>query len=365
MTTTPIDPPDLADRPDAPDLVDLAGLFDDETIPLLRRLGERPRGAGAGGRPDPVDEETRAQVWAALTGLGALAGARTPAAPATLAAHLAVADLLGRALHQSPYLDTIAAADLLAGRGGPVEAIAEEGRTVALALRERGTDRPGDPPPFRVDGATITATRDFVAFAADVDHLLVVGAGRAALVAVDQPGVRVRRRDDVARGDLYLVELAGAAIDGDVLDVADAFPAVLARARLRHAAYLVGSARAAVRLACDRLRGRNAFGEPLARSTALAHRLAALAADAEAARALVDTAVTSGVDARLGAQAALLAGDVARRAAEEVVHLHGALGMTERCDAQLFYRRAAVDAQWYGTATALRAELAATLAARC
>ncbi len=349
---------------------DLTALFDDETTPLLRRLGQRARGAGADAAPDPVDTEIRQQVWSALTGLGALSGLRAPAEPETFARLLDVADLMGAALYQSPFPDTVAAADLLgvSGKTALLDGITENGRTVALALRTNGTDQPASPAPWQVspDGTTVTAVRKFVGFAADVDDLLVLGTAngrvRAGLVAVDQPGVRVRRQDDVAAGDLYAVTLESAVVTGGVFDVDDDYPDVLARARVRHGAYLIGAAKAAVRLTGAYLRSRNAFGAPLAKSTVLAHRLAGLAAEAEAVRALADAAAERGPDARTGARIALLAGEVVRRSAEESVHLHGAFGMTDRCDAQLFYRRALIDGQWYGTATALRAELAAALA---
>lgn len=304
----------------------LTDLFDDETIPLLRRLGERPRGGGA-----PVDEETRRQVRAALT-----------ESELSTVDVLRAAELMGAALYQDPFLDTVAAAEIF-----PLA----PGRTVALALRDKGTDNPASPAPIVVQDDRVTAVRRFVAFASDVDDLLVVGHGTAALVAVRQPGVRTYRQDDIGRGDLCTVEIQDAV--AQVKDVTADYPGVLARARMRHAAYLVGSAKAAIRLTADHLKQRRAFGRPLAKSTALAYRLAALYAEAEAVRALIGTDPSP----TTAAQAVLLAGAVARQSAEEAVHLHGAYGMTEHSDAQVFYRRAAIDAQWYGTATDLRAEL--------
>ncbi|MYT20964.1 acyl-CoA dehydrogenase, partial [Streptomyces sp. SID7760] len=98
-----------------------------------------------------------------------------------------------------------------------------------------------------------------------------------------------------------------------------------------------------------------------------AHRLAALAAEAATVLAFARSgaaAADRGEDVRVtGAQVLYLAGDLARRAAAESVHLHGAYGMTEACDAQLFLRRAAVDSQWLGTGTELLREAAARGAA--
>jgi alkylation response protein AidB-like acyl-CoA dehydrogenase len=308
----------------------LTELFDEQTIPVLRRLGQRDRGTDT-----HADHETRRQVWAALLDCGAF---DTP---------VAAAELMGAALYQSPFLDTVAAAEMFD---------LPRGTATALALREIGADNPASPPPITVDGDRITATRRFVAFAPDVVAIVVVGHGDAALVPVRQPGVVIRRQDDTGRGDLYAVDFRAAA--GQVVDVRAVFPDVVARARVRHAAYLIGAALAAIELAADYLRERRAFGQPLARSTALAYRLAALYARAHAVKALIDTEPNQ----KVGAQVALLAGEVARRSAQEAVHLHGAYGMTERCDAQVFYRRAAIDAQWWGKPADLRRELAKALA---
>ncbi|MFJ6798043.1 acyl-CoA dehydrogenase family protein [Streptomyces sp. NPDC091268] len=354
-------------------LRELGELFGEELAPVLRRLGERPRGAGADARPDEEDAATRAAVWATLAELGAFAPQPQPDL-------VAAAELMGAALYQSPYPDTVTAADLLAALGDarldPVrEAIARGACPVALAVREDGLGTPARPGPLTVHGEpgahTVDGRRDFVAFAADCAHLLVLAtvAGQTvlALVPVDQPGVRLRRRDDIGRGDLYEVLLEGAAVAGDVHPVGAVFPGVLARARIRQAGALAGASRGAVELAAERLKSRRAFGKPLAQHQAPAYRLAALAAEtatvAAFARAGAEAAERGEDVRRTGAQALYLAGELARRAAAESVHLHGAYGMTEACDAQLFHRRAAVDAQWLGTGTELLREAAELLAA--
>lgn len=355
-------------------LREMAELFGEELAPVLRRLGERPRGAGA---EAPVDEEsagTRAAVWATLAELGALR-------PQPQKDLVEAAELMGAALYQSPYPDTVTAAELLAATGdartAPVLAdIARGAAPVALAVRADGRTPPSRPGPLTLHGEpgahAVSGLREFVAFAADCGHLAVVGATGGgelvmALVAVDQPGVRLRRRDDIGRGDLYGVRLDRAVVSGAVHDVGAVFPAALAAARIRRAAALAGAARGSLELAAERLKSRRAFGKPLAQHQALAYRLAALAAESATVLAFVRAgaeAADRGEDVRrTGAQALYLAGELARRAAAESVHLHGAYGMTEACDAQLFHRRAAVDAQWLGTGTELLREAAELLAA--
>ncbi|MGW1013604.1 acyl-CoA dehydrogenase family protein [Streptomyces termitum] len=350
---------------------ELRELFGPELAPVLRRLGERPRGAadGPSARLGEEDAGTREAVWATLAELGALG-------PHTEAERTALAELMGAALYQSPYADTVTAAALLAATGDPahgplLDAAARGAAPLALAVREDGLSGPARPGALTVrreaGGYAVDGRRPFTAFAADCGHLVVVGTGAGgetvlALVAREQPGVRLTRRDDIGRGDLYAVELDRAAVSGAVHPVDALWPGVLAAARVRHAAALAGAARAAVDLAAERLRSRHAFGGPLARQQAPAHRLAALAAEAATVAAFARAqaaAADRGRDVRRGgAQALYLAGELARRAAAESVHLHGAHGMTEAGDAQLFLRRAAVDSQWLGTGTELLREAA-------
>jgi alkylation response protein AidB-like acyl-CoA dehydrogenase len=349
------------------------GLFDQELAPVLRRLGQRATGAGDASHLAPSEEATREAVWAALVDAGLLQAARPPAAQAEL---IEVAELFGAALYQSPLPDTVTAMDLLASTGEPaftvaIEELASGHQAAALAIRGSGGDEPSALVPVTVDqpAKTVSGTRAFVPFAKDVAYLLVIGTagGRAlaALVPAHQPGVAVRRHDDVGRGDLYAVRLERAVVAGRPAEIGGCYPDVLARARIRHAAYLAGSARGALELAVSRLGTRTAFGQPLARFQALAFRVAALRAELAAALAFIRVCAAradAGDDVRAAAaQALLVAANAARATAEESVHLHGSLGLTEGCDAQLFYRRAAVDGAWLGTLTALRQEAASLL----
>ncbi|MCP2166902.1 acyl-CoA dehydrogenase family protein [Goodfellowiella coeruleoviolacea] len=336
----------------------VAELFHPDLNPTLRRLGERPRGAGRAG-PSEEDRQVRESVWATLAELDGLRGPGL----------LDTAELMGPGLYQSPFLDTVFAAELLAadGRfGAELDRIAAGELTLAVAMREHGTDEPDQPAALTVARDRVTGVRRFVAFAAEVDHLLVVGGQEPvlALVPVRQRGVRTRRQDDLGRGDLYEVVLTGAR--ARLLTSGGHYATALANARLRLAAHLAGIARGAVELSAAHLKDRRAFGAPLARQQVLAHRLAALAARTTAVLTFARTAARAagtGADVRLpAAQALFLAADLAREAAAEAVHLHGARGLTEECDASVFHRRAAVTALTLGTPAGLR-RLAATLLA--
>jgi alkylation response protein AidB-like acyl-CoA dehydrogenase len=321
-------------------------LFDDEVIPVLRRLAERPRGRSTPLGSDVV--EVRAAVWRALAGLGAFEGTSGLRALAPLV------ELIGVSLHQSPLLDTLAAAELTTATAEPV----------ALAVRAAGRSDPRHPGPLSVDAGTLTGTRSFVGFAADVDRLLVVADTGCYTVTMDQPGVRVRRQDDVGRSDYYEVSFVDARFT--TVDSSVPWSTVLDRTRLRHALYLTGLCSGALELSLGYARERRVFGQPLARFQAPAFKLAGFAARLEAARTLAYQAC---VDADAGepvglpaAQVLLLAGELAIEVSAEAIQIHGAYGLTERCDAQLFYRRALVDAQLWGTRTQLLRDTAGFLA---
>lgn len=378
------------DHPAGPDgarRADFGDLFDADLVPVIRRLGERRRGD-----PRLADEESasaRLAVWQGLAGLGAIDLA-LPHRGGGLRAIAPVAELMGTALYQSPFFDTITAADLLASTGphradGLVERIVSGEVTVAVAAREHATADPMRPGRIDIARERLSGIRRFVAFAPDVDYLLVVGrvagdreAGIAALVVpAGQPGVTFSRHDDIGRGDFFAVRFTDAAFlavqqaggRSDEAACSDTpWRLALARARLRHACYLAGVCRGAIDLTADYARERQVFGQQLAKFQAPAFRLAALASRLEAVRALAYLAcedADEGEDIALAAcQAVLLASELAADASSEAIQLHGSYGLTDDCDAQLFYRRAAVDSVLYGTAWQLRREAADLLARR-
>lgn len=381
MTSQPVDSaldPALegfAEPGDGVDRAALAELFHDENVPVLRQLGERHRGVA-----DPLDERdhaTRRAVWQGLAGAGALAVAVLDTADGMprLLPVAPVAELVGRALYQSPYFDTLTAADVLAASAcdeghALLAPIASGELTVAVAAYD---DQEDLRLPVRLDvdrdTGRISGERRFVAFAPDVDYLLVVGrpatgSGEtvAALVSADLPGVATRRHDDIGRGDLHAVTL-----DAVPVDLALRLPAgwrpVLARARLRHACYLVGLCLGALELAVGYARRRQVFGQALGKFQGPAFRLAELAARTEAVRTLAHQACAdadAGAEVELAScQAVLLAGELVTDVGAEVVQLHGSYGLTMACDAQRFYRRAVVDGIRFGTGRQLRREAAA------
>ncbi|WP_409060170.1 acyl-CoA dehydrogenase family protein [Streptomyces sp. SYP-A7185] len=352
---------------------DLAELLGGELAPTVRRMGERPIGGG------PVAGEqavARTAVWEALTEAGVF---DTAADGTETHEHLVqLAELMGRSLYRGPYQDTAAAAELINALGtdehtGLLDALADGAAAVALAPRAEGTDDPAVPGPLTLgegpDGPWISGRRRFVPFADAVDWLLVVGAlphGTAlALVRADDPGITLRRQDDISRGDLHAVTLdrvplSGGRLLGDPADATAAWARTLRSVRVRQAAALVGQARGALALGVERAKSRTQFDQPLARHQSVAFTLSALAARAIAVRALVEQAARTD-DELTVLQALALAGELARDAAAQCLHVHGAHGMSEDADIQLYFRRAALDALLWGSPAQLWARAATLL----
>ncbi|MDN3259809.1 acyl-CoA dehydrogenase family protein [Streptomyces sp. CSDS2] len=365
----------------------LSQFLDEEVAQLVRRMAYRsPHSLGG-----EDNREVRAMVHQGLVDLGVprlplpAAAGGTEGGQEDLAV---VAEQLGAVLYQGLLADTLTAAELLARCGdahlGLLRRIGE-GATIALAVR---SDAPGAttttvPAPLTVDRArgTLTATRAFVPFAGEADHLLVLGTdtdGRlhAALADPRARGISRRLHEELGRGELYALDFAGTPVT-DWLDLGED-PAALWRAaldgaRVRHAALLTGVSRGALRLSVERARERRQFGRPIGHQQALALRLAELAARVDAVGLVVRAAaweadrpdtVGAGTVRLSAAQALAMAAQLARRTAGEAMQIHGAYGMTEDSDAQLFYRRAAVESLWLGSPAELLGEAASLLGAR-
>ncbi|WP_432994346.1 acyl-CoA dehydrogenase family protein [Dactylosporangium sp. CA-233914] len=297
--------------------------LDAELAPLVRRMADRPRH----GEPDlEGDRAIRAMVWQGLMSLGL---------PSSQSELVELALLLGSVLYQGPLLDTVTAR--------------ESGVPGSAALALHGS--------FTSAEDRITGSYRFVGFAPEVSSFFVI-ADRPALVLRDHPTVSLRRHEETGRGELYHVRF-------------DATPATFlpeflpANARIRQAAYLVGLSQGALDLAVERAKQRRQFGQPIGRFQALAFRLAELSIRIDAARLLTrDTArdADHGRDVRLTAAHSLsLAAELARTVTTTVMQVHGAAGMADDSDAQLFYRRAAVESLRLGSPTQLRTEVAPLL----
>jgi alkylation response protein AidB-like acyl-CoA dehydrogenase len=286
-----------------------------------------------------------------------------------------VLEELGRAAAPVPFLTSsvIAATVLLAAEpGGPadelVAGLAAGDLTVALVLplpTAPGNEVPAAPVG---DDGRLTGRVTSVAGALEADVLLVPTAGRngASVHAVPVADAAVtpvtsldmtRQLADVtverAAGERVLAAPAGAAAVRRGLETG---AALLASEQVGVAQWCLGTTVAY-------LKERRQFGRVVGGFQALKHRLADLyvATESAAAAARYAAVTVAGDDpdrAVAGAVAQAFCGDVAVRAAEEAIQLHGGIGMTWEHPAHLYLKRAKADQIALGTPGAHRARLA-------
>ena len=107
-------------------------------------------------------------------------------------------------------------------------------------------------------------------------------------------------------------------------------------------AFAIGMARTALELAASHAIIRQTFGKPLSAHQAVAHRLAELHAQTEAARLLVHQAALAHdvgtPDPALAAMAKLLATEVAQAAVDAAVQFHGAVALEQGHPLEHLYR---------------------------
>ncbi|HEX5567554.1 MAG TPA: acyl-CoA dehydrogenase family protein [Streptomyces sp.] len=331
---------------------------------------------------EPYDRE----LWQTLArDLGA-AGLAVPEAAGGAGASVreaaVVLEELGRAAAPTPYLGsavlaTTALLALVEDGGTEADALLAElasgERTATLAVplsTAPGTD--AFPASVRADGAgTLTGAVTSVADAVTADVLLVPAVGRegpglyAALAGAKALTVTPRTSLDLTRplADLTFTGTAARRLAGP-----GRAPAAVERA-LRTGAGLLASEQLGIAEWCltaavGHLTERWQFGRRLGSFQALKHRLADLWLDVVGARAAAryaaGTLAADDPDAPVAvAVAASHCGELAVRAAEECVQLHGGTGMTWEHPAHLYLKRAKADQIALGTPDHHRAALAA------
>lgn len=286
----------------------------------------------------------------------------------------------GRTLTASPLLSTamIAASALqLAGSDAQKQAwlprIASGEIVATLAIDEGAHHAPARTALTATksgSGYVLNGTKTFVLDGEAADLLIVVARtgdapGRTDgltlfLVPGDAPGM--------TRTHLALMDSRGAAqiaFDGvevatdAVLGEADKGWAVLEptldRAYAGLAAEMLGSASAAFDITLDYLKTRTQFGQVIGSFQALQHRAAKWFTDIETTRSCVEAALEAldaGADTRaLASLAKAKACELVHLASNEMVQMHGGIGMTDAHDAGLYMKRARVTEALFGGAS--------------
>jgi len=244
--------------------------------------------------------------------------------------------------------------------------LAEGGRCAALAV-PFDTAPAGPVPAVSAAAGSLSGTVRTVADALGAD-LLLVPAGDA-LYAVDGTGAGLTRTPVVALDqtrrlcDITLDRAAGRPLATGGA-AARAVAAGLTAGAALLASEQLGVAQWCLDTTVAYARTRYQFGRPIGSFQAVKHRLADLWVEISQARAVARYAAvcvaTDDPDAAVAvAVARAHCSEVAVRAAQECVQLHGGIGFTWEHPAHLYLKRARASAVGFGTADAHRARLAA------
>ncbi|MEV4331082.1 acyl-CoA dehydrogenase family protein [Streptomyces sp. NPDC049597] len=311
-------------------------------------------------------------LWKALAVDLGLAGLLVPeergGAGASAREAAVVLEELGRTVAPVPFLTSavVATTVLLDAEGDLLASLAAGERTAALAA-PLSTAPDGALQLVRVDAdGRLTGTVTSVAGALEADVLLVpaaTGEG-VAVYAVNaaEAGVAPVLSLDMTR------QLADVTLDGVAGELVVADGAAAVRRALEAGAALLASEQLGVAQWCltttiGYLKERRQFGRAVGGFQALKHRLADLFTEVEsaaaAARYAAATLAAGYEDAAVAAAVTqAYCSDVAVKAAEEAVQLHGGIGMTWEHPAHLYLKRAKADQIAFGTPGAHRAHLA-------
>lgn len=276
---------------------------------------------------------------------------------------LAAEQLGGSAAPSASWLAAVLAAPLLTEAPDLAARSLEEGEFAVLTVN---SDRPPD------TGSTLSRAGGTVPNVLGADRarrflVPVRDEGRLSLAIVETADVELvhRRLLDRSRSvaDVVVPELSRYA----GIDVADDRLADVAL----HAAVLVaadslGAAERMLTMAVDYSKQRHQFGVPIGSFQAVRHAAATMLVSVESARSLVYYTAASieqgQEEAALHAAAAkaqACAG--AERASDSALTMHGAIGYTWEHDLHLFYKRAKLDLQLFGSPKAWNERLAAAL----
>ena len=159
--------------------------------------------------------------------------------------------------------------------------------------------------------------------------------------------------ETVANVEFNNVEVPESAILSSAGKGFDVLDTILDRARAALAAEMLGAATQSFEITLEYLKTRVQFGQLIGSFQALQHRAAKMFTDLELARSCVEGALAAiDKDANDVAQLASLAkakvGDLVHLVSNEMVQMHGGIGMTDAHDAGLYLKRARAQEATFG-----------------
>ena len=288
-----------------------------------------------------------------------------------------VLEEMGRTLTASPLLSTAAATSalLLAGNDAQKQEwlpkIAEGKAIAALAVDEKSHHAPESmtlEAKKTGSGYTLNGKKVFVQDGGAADVLVV--AARTSGKANEKNGItlflvpgnakglkRTKLKSVDSRGVANLefngVEVPGSAVLGSIDNGFDVLDATLDRARAALAAEMLGAATQEFEVTLDYLKTRVQFGQVIGTFQALQHRAAKMFTDLELTRSCVEAALTA-IDKNANDIPALCSlakakvNELAHLVSNEMVQMHGGIGMTDAHDAGLYMKRARVAEATFG-----------------
>lgn len=330
-------------------------MMDPVTIEISELRDAAQKAFAASGLMAPRDEAWRLMVdmgWL-MTELPEEAGGLALGREASASLHFE----MGRVLGTAPLVPAMAALSCIAASSQ----LADRAEWIDRILGGEYVPMPLLPARLRVtDSGALSGTVPGVLDADMASHVLVLCPDGVALVPLCAVQCTLRERPvwDRSRRVFDLVLDEYPRDSAFYLATGDAALAMQAQAwsgaRLALAADSLGAATAALDLTIAYLTVRRQFDRPLAMFQALKHRCADLKLAIATAEALLwSRAGDAGAKAaEIGALKAL-ACDTFAQVAEEMIQLHGGIGLTEEHHAHLFMKRAMLNLQLAGSADAL------------
>jgi len=314
------------------------------------------------------------ELWDEIAGLG-LAGVIIPeefgGAGLGYVALGAVLEESGRTLVASPLHSSAlagASALLLAGTDAQkaewLPKVASGEIVATIAIDEAAHHAPAKSK-IKFEGGKLSGEKKYVADGHIAELIIVAAADALYLVKANAEGVTRRElvtADSRGAADISFAGAAAEKMNGG----ADIIDAILDRARIGLAAEMVGAASEAFEITSEYLKTRKQFGQVIGGFQALQHRAAKLFTDLELTRSCVLAALDA-LDrnatnvAEYASLAKARASETVHLATNEMVQLHGGIGMTDAHDAGLYLKRARVTEALYGGASFHRDRYASLL----
>ncbi|MEE3212237.1 MAG: acyl-CoA dehydrogenase family protein [Actinomycetota bacterium] len=279
---------------------------------------------------------------------------------------------LGRSLVPSPhFVSSVVSAGVLQAGGSadqqaewlPRIAAGEAILTPACLEPDNGTGPSGVQLAAVSDGddVVLTGVKRHVAFASSANRLIVSAREPAGvslfLVDPSATGVTLTQQLTVASDTQYRIDLEGVRVPtADRIGAPgtgwDTWHTAMLDAVVLVAAQAIGAAEASHTLATEYAKIRHQFDKPIGSFQSIGHYLADGIAAIDGGRVLVHQAAWTSDQGRdtatLAPMAKLFATQTCRDVAATTVQIHGGLGFTVECDAQLYFRRAkSWQLNWY------------------